>query len=74
MSKIKWNVAFVILTFLACVGVICYAAVQIDEVVTVDNIMEENDYVIVIDAGHGGMHKVQSLKLNYTTKRLKCSC
>ncbi len=56
MRRIKWNVAFVILTFLACVGVICYAAVQLDEVVTVDNVIEENDYVIVLDAGHGSMH------------------
>lgn len=55
MRRIKWNVAFVILTFLACVGVICYAAVQLDEVVTVDNVIEEDDYVIVLDAGHGGI-------------------
>ena len=58
MRKIRWNVAFVVLTFIACIGVICYAAVQIDDVITVDNIFEEDDYVIVLDAGHGGMHKV----------------
>ena len=55
MRKIRWNVAFVAVTFLACVGVICYAAVQIDQVVTVDTMVEQDDFVIVLDAGHGGM-------------------
>lgn len=55
MKKFKWNVAFVVLTFCACVGVICYAAVKIDTAVTVDNIVTPETPVIVLDAGHGGM-------------------
>ncbi len=55
MRKIRWNAAFVVLTFIACIGVICYAAAQIDEVVTVENVVEESDCVVVLDAGHGGI-------------------
>ena len=55
MKKIKWNVAFVVLTFCACVGVICYAAIKIDTAVTVDNIVTPEKPVIVLDAGHGGI-------------------
>lgn len=55
MKKFKWNVAFVVLTFCACVGVICYAAVKIDTAVTVENIVTPETPVIVLDAGHGGM-------------------
>lgn len=55
MKKIKWNVAFVVLTFCACVGVICYAAAKIDTAVTVDNLTVPQTPVIVLDAGHGGM-------------------
>ena len=55
MKKIKWNVAFVVLTFCACVGVICYAAIKIDTAVTVDNIVTPEMPVIVLDAGHGGI-------------------
>lgn len=53
MKKIKWNVAFVVLTFCACVGVICYAAIKIDTAVTVDSIVTPEKPVIVLDAGHG---------------------
>ncbi|MDE6132068.1 MAG: N-acetylmuramoyl-L-alanine amidase [Oscillospiraceae bacterium] len=55
MKKFKWNVAFVVLTFCACVGVICYAAVKIDTAVTVDSIVASETPIIVLDAGHGGM-------------------
>lgn len=55
MKKIKWNVAFVVLTFCACVGVICYAAIKIDTAVTVDSIVTPEMPVIVLDAGHGGI-------------------
>lgn len=55
MKKIRWNIAFVVLTFCACVGVICYAAVKIDNVISVDSITEEDSFVVVLDAGHGGM-------------------
>lgn len=55
MKKIKWNVAFVVLTFCACVGVICYAAIKIDTAVTVDSIVTPEKPIIVLDAGHGGI-------------------
>lgn len=55
MKKIRWNVAFVVLTFCACVGVICYAAVKIDTAISVDTIAEEDSFMVVLDAGHGGM-------------------
>ena len=56
MKKIRWNAAFVVLTFIACIGVICYAAAQIDNVVTVESSTVEQDApVIILDAGHGGI-------------------
>ena len=55
MKKIRWNIAFVALTFCACIGVICYAAVKIDTAISVDNIAVQDSFTVVLDAGHGGM-------------------
>lgn len=55
MKKIRWNIAFVALTFCACIGVICYAAVKIDTAISVDNIAVSDSFTVVLDAGHGGM-------------------
>ncbi len=55
MKKIKWNAVFVALTFCACILVICYSAVKIDEAVTVTEAVPEDKFVIILDAGHGGM-------------------
>lgn len=55
MKKIRWNIAFVALTFCACIGVICYAAVKIDTAVSVDNTTAQDSFMIVLDAGHGGI-------------------
>lgn len=52
MKKIKWNAVFVTLTFCACILVICYSAVKIDEAVTVTEAVSEDKFVIVLDAGH----------------------
>ena len=71
MKKFKWNVAFVVLTFCACVGVICYAAVKIDTAVTVDNIVTPETPVIVLDAGHGGMDGGCSTADGKTEKALR---
>lgn len=55
MKKIKLNAVFVALTFCACILVICYSAVKIDEAVTVTEAVPEDKFVIILDAGHGGM-------------------
>ncbi len=55
MKKIKWNAVFVAMTFCACILVICYSAVKIDEAVTVTEAVPEDKFVIILDAGHGGM-------------------
>ncbi|MBD5145021.1 MAG: cell wall hydrolase [Ruminococcus sp.] len=55
MKKISWNHVFVALTFFVCIGVICWSAVRIDTAVTVSNPAPENDFTIVLDAGHGGI-------------------
>ncbi|MGN0675145.1 MAG: N-acetylmuramoyl-L-alanine amidase [Oscillospiraceae bacterium] len=55
MKKFNWNAAFVVLTFFACVGVIIYAATKIDNAVTVSNPIPQDNFMIVLDAGHGGM-------------------
>ena len=55
MKKIRWNVVFVVFTFFACVGVICYAAVKIDTAISVDNVVEQDSFVITLDSGHGGI-------------------
>ena len=51
MNKIRWNAAFVVLTFCACVAVICYAAVKIDTAVTVSDSVSQDKFMIVLDAG-----------------------
>ena len=55
MRKIKWNVAFVVLTFCACVGVICYTAIRMENIVVVSNSVPKDNFMVVLDAGHGGM-------------------
>ena len=55
MRKIKWNVAFVVLTFCACVGVICYTAIRMENIVVVSNSVPQDNFMVVLDAGHGGM-------------------
>ncbi len=48
--KIKWNVAFVALTFFACIAVIVYASTKIDNAITVDTV-PQNKKMIILDAG-----------------------
>lgn len=55
MKKIRWNVVFVVLTFCACVGVIAYTALRADTAVIVSNTAPQDNFMIVLDAGHGGM-------------------
>lgn len=55
MKKIKWNVAFVVLTFCTCIGVICYTAIRIDKTVPVSGTLPQDNLMIVLDAGHGGL-------------------
>lgn len=55
MRKIKWNVAFVVLTFCACIGVICYTALRMDNIVFTSTSIQQDDLMIILDAGHGGI-------------------
>ena len=55
MKKIRWNAVFVALTFCACIGVICWSAIKIDTAITVSNSVPEDNFMIILDAGHGGM-------------------
>lgn len=50
----KWNIAFVGITFCACIAVIIYASSKIDKAVTVATI-PQNQKMIILDAGHGGI-------------------
>ena len=52
--KVRWNAIFVGLTFVACIAVIIYASTKIDKAITVDTI-PQNQKMIILDAGHGGM-------------------
>ncbi len=52
--RTKWNVAFVAVTFVACVAVIIYASTKIDRAVTVDSVPAAQK-MIILDAGHGGL-------------------
>lgn len=55
MKKARLNAVFVVLTFCACVLVICWSAVKIDKAITVSEAVPEDNFTVVLDAGHGGM-------------------
>ncbi len=55
MKKARLNAAFVVLTFCACILVICWSAVKIDKAITVSEAVPEDRFMIILDAGHGGM-------------------
>lgn len=53
MKKIRWNAVFVVITFCACILVICYSAVKIDRAITVSEPVSGDSFMIILDAGHG---------------------
>ncbi len=55
MRKVKWNVVFVALTFCACIGVICYTAFKMDDIVSTSTLIQQDDLMVILDAGHGGI-------------------
>ncbi len=55
MRKIKWNTIFVFLTFFTCVGIIFYTAFRMDDSIPVTTTIQQDDLVLVLDAGHGGL-------------------
>lgn len=52
MKKARLNAVFVVLTFCACVLVICWSAVKIDRAITVSEAVPEDRFMIILDAGH----------------------
>ena len=55
MKKIKLNTIFLAFTFCACIAVICYTAFKMDDNVIVTNTIVQDDLMILLDAGHGGI-------------------
>lgn len=55
MKNSKLNTLFVFSTFCICILVICYTASRIDNDVAVDNLIQQDDLVLILDAGHGGI-------------------
>ena len=55
MKKIKWNSVFVMLTFSVCICVIGYAALRMDENVAVTSTLNQDELILIFDAGHGGI-------------------
>ena len=55
MRKIKWNIVVIMFTFSICMGVIGYTAIRMsDNAVVMSNIYTD-DFVLIFDAGHGGI-------------------
>ncbi len=55
MKKIKWNVVFVMFTFAVCICVIGYTALRMDENIPVTSTLNQDDLILILDAGHGGI-------------------
>ena len=55
MRKIKWNSIFVAVTFCICLGIIVYTAFRFEDDIAVSNILQQDDFVLILDAGHGGI-------------------
>ncbi len=55
MRKIRWNILFVAVTFCACVGIICYTAFKMNDNIAVSSSLMQDDFMVVLDAGHGGI-------------------
>lgn len=55
MRRIKWNIVFVTLTFCACIGAICYTAFRMDDIISTSSMLQQDDFILILDAGHGGI-------------------
>lgn len=55
MRKIKWNIVFVTFTFCLCICVIGYTALKMNDTIATTSDINQNDLVLILDAGHGGL-------------------
>ena len=55
MRKIKWNIVFVTFTFCLCICVIGYTALKMNDTIATTSDANQNDLVLILDAGHGGL-------------------
>lgn len=55
MRKIKWNIVFVTFTFCLCICVIGYTAMKMNDTIATTSDINQNDLVLILDAGHGGL-------------------
>ncbi len=55
MRKIRFNSIFVALTFCICIGVIIYTAFRYEDNISASNTLNQDDLVLILDAGHGGL-------------------
>ncbi len=55
MRKIKWNIVFVVFTFCMCISVIGYASMRMNDNIPVTSSLNQDNLIIMLDAGHGGI-------------------
>ena len=55
MRRIKWNSIFVAVTFCICIGIIVYTAFRFEDDIAVSNVLQQDDLILILDAGHGGI-------------------
>ncbi len=55
MRKIKWNSIFVVLTFCICIGIIVYTVFRFEDNIAASTVLQQDDLVLILDAGHGGL-------------------
>lgn len=55
MKKVKWNTLFLAFTFCVCIAVICYTAFKMEDTIAVDTALNQDECIILLDAGHGGI-------------------
>ena len=55
MKKNKLNTVLIILTFFTCISIIIYTAQLMENNISVINSIQQDDLMLILDAGHGGI-------------------
>lgn len=55
MRKNKLNTVLIILTFFTCISIIIYTAQLMENNISVINSIQQDDLMLILDAGHGGI-------------------